>query len=141
SQVLDRLPERYRQAVTLFYMEDKSYEQTAESLSLPLGTVKALLHRARKRLIELTREKEPEEHHDSLRSRSRGERPAARLARRRSSGRRTHRCRSARGRLRRMQGAARAAEDAGCIARCRAPSLGPRRVVRCAPLRANLLRR
>ena len=55
SQVLDKLPERYRQAVTLFYMEDKSYEQTAESLGLPLGTVKALLHRARKRLIELTR--------------------------------------------------------------------------------------
>ena len=56
SQVLNKLPERYRQAVTLFYMEDKSYEQTAESLGLPLGTVKALLHRARKRLIELTRE-------------------------------------------------------------------------------------
>ena len=56
SQVLDKLPERYRQAVTLFYMEDKSYEQTAASLGLPLGTVKALLHRARKRLIELTRE-------------------------------------------------------------------------------------
>lgn len=56
GQVLDRLPERYRQAVVLFYMEDKSYEQTAESLGLPLGTVKALLHRARKRLIELTQE-------------------------------------------------------------------------------------
>jgi DNA-directed RNA polymerase specialized sigma24 family protein len=39
-------------------MEDKSYEQTAESLGLPLGTVKALLHRARKRLIVLTRETE-----------------------------------------------------------------------------------
>jgi RNA polymerase sigma-70 factor, ECF subfamily len=56
TQVLDQLPERYRQAVVLFYMEDKSYEQTAASLGLPLGTVKALLHRARKRLIELTRE-------------------------------------------------------------------------------------
>lgn len=56
GQLLDQLPERYRQAVTLFYMEDKSYEQTASSLGLPLGTVKALLHRARKRLIELTRE-------------------------------------------------------------------------------------
>lgn len=55
TQLLDQLPERYRQAVTLFYMEDKSYEQTAASLGLPLGTVKALLHRARKRLIELTR--------------------------------------------------------------------------------------
>lgn len=58
TQLLDQLPERYRQAVTLFYMEDKSYEQTASSLGLPLGTVKALLHRARKRLIELTREAE-----------------------------------------------------------------------------------
>jgi len=56
GQLLDQLPERYRQAVVLFYMEDKSYEQTAESLGLPLGTVKALLHRARKRLIELTKE-------------------------------------------------------------------------------------
>lgn len=59
GQVLDQLPERYRQAVTLFYMEDKSYDQTAASLGLPLGTVKALLHRARKRLIELTREPAP----------------------------------------------------------------------------------
>jgi len=56
EKLLDRLPERYRQAVVLFYMEDKSYEQTAAALQLPLGTVKALLHRARKRLIELTRE-------------------------------------------------------------------------------------
>ena len=29
GQLLDQLPERYRQAVVLFYMEDKSYEQTA----------------------------------------------------------------------------------------------------------------
>jgi RNA polymerase sigma-70 factor (ECF subfamily) len=56
EKLLDHLPERYRQAVMLFYMEDKSYEQTAAALELPLGTVKALLHRARKRLIELTRE-------------------------------------------------------------------------------------
>jgi RNA polymerase sigma-70 factor, ECF subfamily len=58
GQLLEQLPERYRQAVVLFYMEDKSYEQTAASLGLPLGTVKALLHRARKRLIELTKEAE-----------------------------------------------------------------------------------
>jgi RNA polymerase sigma-70 factor (ECF subfamily) len=56
TQMLDQLPQRYRQAVTLFYMEDKSYEQTAASLGMPLGTVKALLHRARKKLIELARE-------------------------------------------------------------------------------------
>jgi RNA polymerase sigma-70 factor (ECF subfamily) len=58
EKLLGSLPERYRQAVVLFYMEDKSYEQTAAALELPLGTVKALLHRARKRLIELTRETE-----------------------------------------------------------------------------------
>jgi RNA polymerase sigma-70 factor (ECF subfamily) len=56
KQMLDRLPHRYREAVTLFYMEDRSYEQTAASLGMPLGTVKALLHRARKRLIELARQ-------------------------------------------------------------------------------------
>jgi RNA polymerase sigma-70 factor (ECF subfamily) len=58
GQMLDQLPERYRQAVVLFYMEDKSYDQTAAALGLPLGTVKALLHRARKRLIELNKEAE-----------------------------------------------------------------------------------
>lgn len=56
EKLLGQLPERYRQAVTLFYMEDQSYEQTASALGLPLGTVKALLHRARKKLIELTGE-------------------------------------------------------------------------------------
>jgi RNA polymerase sigma-70 factor, ECF subfamily len=56
EKLLGSLPARYRQAVVLFYMEDKSYDQTAAALELPLGTVKALLHRARKRLIELTRE-------------------------------------------------------------------------------------
>ena len=56
EKLLNFLPERYRQAVTLFYMEDRSYDQTATALGLPLGTVKALLHRARKRLIELSRE-------------------------------------------------------------------------------------
>ena len=56
ERLLDKLPERYRRAVALFYMEDQSYEQTAAALGLPLGTVKALLHRARKRLIALAGE-------------------------------------------------------------------------------------
>src|SRR5690606_36741245 len=61
TQVMNKLPERYRQAVTMFYMEDKSFKQTAESLGLPLCTVKALLQRAHKRLIELARESGPDE--------------------------------------------------------------------------------
>ena len=56
TQMLDQLPERYRQAVTLFYMEDKSYEQTAASLGMPLGTVKARAFRGLRRLASLLRE-------------------------------------------------------------------------------------
>lgn len=44
------LPEKQRRVVMLFYMEDKSYEETAHLLDIPLGTVKTLLHRARKEL-------------------------------------------------------------------------------------------
>ena len=55
TQLLDRLPERYRRVVILFYMEDKSCEQTGAALGLPVGTVKALLHRARRRMIDLVR--------------------------------------------------------------------------------------
>jgi RNA polymerase sigma-70 factor (ECF subfamily) len=44
------LPERQQQVVTLFYMQDRSCEEVAEMLAMPLGTVKTLLHRARGRL-------------------------------------------------------------------------------------------
>jgi RNA polymerase sigma-70 factor (ECF subfamily) len=46
------LPEHYRQVVLLFYMEDKSYDEVAAMLDLPLGTVKTYLHRARLQLAE-----------------------------------------------------------------------------------------
>lgn len=44
------LPEHYRQVVLLFYMQDKSYDEVATMLDLPLGTVKTYLHRARLQL-------------------------------------------------------------------------------------------
>jgi RNA polymerase sigma-70 factor (ECF subfamily) len=44
------LPEKQRQAVLLFYMEERSYEEVAAMLGLPVGTVKTHLHRARRRL-------------------------------------------------------------------------------------------
>jgi RNA polymerase sigma-70 factor (ECF subfamily) len=52
-RLVEMLPARYREVVTLFYMEDKSCEQTASALDLPVGTVKALLHRARRRMIQI----------------------------------------------------------------------------------------
>ena len=45
-----QLPEKYRQVITLFYMEERSYEEVARLLDLPLGTVKTHLHRAKKEL-------------------------------------------------------------------------------------------
>lgn len=49
------LPEHYQQALRLYYMEEKSYEQIALLLDLPMGTVKTYLHRARKQLAEVVR--------------------------------------------------------------------------------------
>jgi RNA polymerase sigma-70 factor (ECF subfamily) len=54
-RLLETLPRNQQEAVRLFYLEDRSYEAVAEQLGMPLGTVKNLLHRARKRLMELAR--------------------------------------------------------------------------------------
>jgi RNA polymerase sigma-70 factor (ECF subfamily) len=42
-----KLPPRYRAAVTLFYLEERSYKEVAETLGVPMGTLKTHLHRAR----------------------------------------------------------------------------------------------
>ncbi len=54
-RLLETLPRNQQEAVRLFYLEERSYENVAEQLGMPLGTVKNLLHRARKRLMELAR--------------------------------------------------------------------------------------
>jgi RNA polymerase sigma-70 factor, ECF subfamily len=54
-RLVETLPRSQQEAVRLFYLEDRSYEAVAEQLGMPLGTVKNLLHRARKRLMELAR--------------------------------------------------------------------------------------
>ncbi len=50
--LLQELPERAREAVVLFYLQDKSYEEVARTMGAPMGTVKTLLFRARKQMIE-----------------------------------------------------------------------------------------
>ena len=52
-RMVETLPRNQQEAVRLFYHEDRSYEAVAEALGMPLGTVKNLLHRARKKLMEL----------------------------------------------------------------------------------------
>jgi RNA polymerase sigma-70 factor (ECF subfamily) len=51
--LLELLPEKYRQVIHLFYMEQKRYEEVAELLGIPLGTVKTLIFRARRELMRL----------------------------------------------------------------------------------------
>ena len=47
-----QLPEKHRQVLRLYYMEEKSYDEVARLLDLPMGSVKTYLHRARKQLAE-----------------------------------------------------------------------------------------
>lgn len=47
---IDSLPEKYKQAIVLRHSQDRSYEEIAEELSLPLGTVKVRIFRAREML-------------------------------------------------------------------------------------------
>ena len=46
-QLVTKLKPRYRELVELRYFDELSYEEIAETLNLPLGTVKAQLFRAR----------------------------------------------------------------------------------------------
>jgi RNA polymerase sigma-70 factor (ECF subfamily) len=54
NELLNQLPEKYRQVVTLFYLEQKSYEEVGALLGLPLGTVKTFLYRGKKELLKLS---------------------------------------------------------------------------------------
>jgi RNA polymerase sigma-70 factor (ECF subfamily) len=47
---IERLPEEYRVASTLYFMEDFSYEEIGRVLQCPVGTVRSRLHRGRKML-------------------------------------------------------------------------------------------
>lgn len=51
--LIARLPSRYRDVLVLFYLEDRSYQQVALALDLPMGTVKTYLHRAKQELALL----------------------------------------------------------------------------------------
>lgn len=50
KMAIERLPEKYRVLVELRYFQELSYEEVAEELQIPLGTVKAQLFRARELL-------------------------------------------------------------------------------------------
>jgi RNA polymerase sigma-70 factor (ECF subfamily) len=55
-QAIQTLPENYREVVVLCELEEMSYEEAAEALECPVGTVRSRLHRARALLLEKLRE-------------------------------------------------------------------------------------
>jgi RNA polymerase sigma-70 factor (ECF subfamily) len=54
-QAIDDLPEKYRRVIALRHVEERSYEEIAEILKLPIGTVKAHIFRARELLYKQLR--------------------------------------------------------------------------------------
>ncbi len=56
--VVERLKPRYKKLVELRYFQERSYEEIAEELNLPLGTVKAQLFRAREFLYQIMKNSE-----------------------------------------------------------------------------------
>ncbi len=56
--VVDKLKPRYRVLVELRYFDELSYEEIAEKLELPIGTVKAQLFRAREFLANIMKNNE-----------------------------------------------------------------------------------
>jgi RNA polymerase sigma-70 factor (ECF subfamily) len=53
NKALAQLPEHYRFLVAAHYLEGIQYDALAETLGVPLGTVKTHLYRAKRRLREL----------------------------------------------------------------------------------------
>ncbi len=50
KEAINKLPEKYRIAIILRHHEEKSYDEIAQIMNLPLGTVKARIFRAREML-------------------------------------------------------------------------------------------
>ena len=47
QSILDKLPEKYKAVLILYYMEDSSYQEIADMLTVPVGTVMSRLSRAK----------------------------------------------------------------------------------------------
>lgn len=52
ERAIERLRPEYRAAIVLWHVEGRPYDEIAEIMELPLGTVKTNMHRARKELRE-----------------------------------------------------------------------------------------
>lgn len=55
QKLVARLPAKYRKLVTMRYFEERAYQEIAEELEIPIGTVKAQLHRAKELLYDMVK--------------------------------------------------------------------------------------
>jgi RNA polymerase sigma-70 factor (ECF subfamily) len=49
-KVIDKLSDKYKQVVTLYYLQELSLQEISELLGMPVSTVKSRLHRGREQL-------------------------------------------------------------------------------------------
>ena len=56
---LEQLDETHRAPLVLYYLEDLSYNEIAETLAVPLGTVQSRIARAKIKLLQLLNETPP----------------------------------------------------------------------------------
>ena len=54
---IDNLPDKYRKVIEMRHLQELSYQEIAEQLDLPLGTVKAHIFRAREMLYKELKDK------------------------------------------------------------------------------------
>ena len=60
DRMLEKLSPRYKQMITMRFIQEYSYEEIAGKLGMPLGTVKTQIHRAREKFYQLI------SHNDSI---------------------------------------------------------------------------
>ncbi len=56
QHIVTKLPPRYQTLIRLRYFDELAYDEIAKELELPLGTVKAQLHRARELLFDMVKD-------------------------------------------------------------------------------------
>ena len=57
QEAIDQLPPKYYRVIVMRHQQEKSYDEIARALDLPLGTVKAHIFRARELLYKYLRDK------------------------------------------------------------------------------------
>jgi RNA polymerase sigma-70 factor (ECF subfamily) len=57
QEAIQQLPEKYRMVIEMRHMQELSYQEIADELDLPIGTVKAHIFRAREALYKLMKDR------------------------------------------------------------------------------------